>query len=459
MILELIIGIILARILSPKEFGLIGMIAIFIAISQIFVNSGFRQALIRKKECTELDYSTVFVFNLISGIILFWSLFISSPFISRFFGEPKLIWIVRVLSFSLIISSFTIIQRTTLVRRLDFKMESKIGLTSSFLSGLFAILAAYFGLGVWSLVIKTLSREAIYSVMIWFMNGWEASFKFSKKSFIELFGFGSNLLISGILGAIFKNIYSLIIGKYFSAETLGYFNRADMFKRVPSENISSILTTVTYPALAKVQDDKMKLKQGFVSILNVASYVVFILMFGLIATAEPLILTLLGEKWRHSIVLLQLLCFTGMFYPLNTININILNVLGRSDLYMKLQFVIQLLSIPAALLGVIYGINVLIYAMIFNVIVAFVLFSHFAGRMVNYTIINQIKSVFPFFIIALSMAVLVYYLGFLFTEPNIIQLICQILIGAIYIILLSEFFKIKSYLNIKNIILSKIKTN
>lgn len=452
--MEFIFGLILARLLTPAEFGLIGMITIFILIAQIFINSGFKQALVRKTECTDEDYSTVFVFNLVVGVLFFLIIYFIAPLVSMFYEKPVLTSLLRVLSLSLIISSFTIIQRATLVRRLDFKLQARIGITATVVSGVLAIACAYLGMGVWSLVVKTLSRELIYSILIWTWNAWKPSLGFVKSSFDELFGFGSKLLVSGIVGSIFNNINYVIIGKYFSADILGYYTRAEMFKKLPSQNISSIVTSVVFPALAKVQDDPIKLKYGFKKVLTTTAMVVFVLMAGMIAVAEPMIISLIGEIWRPSIYMLQVLCVAGMLLPISSININMLNVVGRSDIYMKLLFITQFLTIPAAIIGVYYGMEALIYAVVVNSFIGYLVFGYTAGKFINYPITEQMKDMAPLLCIAILTALSVYGLGMILDMRELFELIIQVTFGGLVFIGLCKILRIEAFREISKKIFS-----
>lgn len=458
--LEFVVGIVLARILSPKEFGLIGMIAVFIVISQMFINSGFSQALIRKNDCTQTDYSTAFFFNLAAGTLIFIVLFFSAPLISNFFEEPQLTLLVQVLGLSLIISSLTLIQRTILIQRIDFKLQTRISVIATVFSGGLAIFMALKGFGVWSLVVKTISRDGINSLLLWLWNKWKPTLEFSKKSFQDLFGFGSKLLLSGLIGTIFSNVYYIVIGKYFSAETLGFYTRAELFKNLPSQNIESIITGVGYPVLAKIQDDKQQLKLGFKRLLTTAAFIIFILMFSLAAVSEPLIITLIGEPWRQSILYLQLLCIFGMIVPLNSININMLNVIGRSDLYLKLQFVFQLLTIPVLVIGIFYGIIPMIIAMIINGMVAFCLFGKTAGEHIGYTIIEQLKDITPSLLIAGLIGSVVYFFGQLTNNYSYaVILVIQIITGVIATISICEIVKYNVYIYLKGILKEKFINN
>ena len=458
--LEFLFGLVLARILSPKEFGLIGMITILITLGQIFINSGFSQALIRKNDCSDDDYSTAFVFNLLVGLFFFFLIYLLAPYVSVFYEEPALTNLLRVLSLSLLISALTIIQRTTIIKEMNFKLEAKISLVATICSGSVALFTAFQGFGVWSLVIKVLSRELMVSILMWIYNEWKPSIKFSQTSFDYLFGFGSKLLISGIVGSLFRNSYYIIIGKFFSADALGFYTRAEMFKRLPSENISSIVTGVAYPSLAKIQNDEMKLKLGFQKVITTTAFVVFILMIGMMAVSENLIIVLIGEKWRQSIYYLQLLSIVGLLFPLNSININMLNVIGRSDLYMKLQFVIQFMTIPIIMIAVFFGIEAMIVGMIFNSLLAYFLFAFISGRLLKYTIKEQFFDLIPLLLHASVMGIIVYFIGILLEGYyNLFILLVQLLVGGVFIIISSEYFRIKQYGLIKYELLSFINYN
>ncbi|MCK9453169.1 MAG: MOP flippase family protein [Bacteroidales bacterium] len=452
-----ITGIVLARLLTPKEFGLIGMITIFIALSQSFIDSGFSSALIRKKDTTEADYSTVFYFNLIIGLFFFGILIISAPAISNFFNEPQLKNLVQVLGVVLIINSLTIIQRTTLTKRIDFKLQTKISFISSVFSGIVGITMAYNGFGVWSLAFKTISQQGMNSLLLWFWNRWRPTLIFSIQSFKELFSFGSKLLISGLIDTAYRNIYYLIIGKYFSAQELGFYTRAQMFNDLPSKNLNSIMSRVTYPVLAQLQDEPVKLKAGYKRMIKSVMFISMILMAGLAAIAEPLVIKLIGENWRPSIIYLQLLTFVGMMYPLHALNLNMLQVQGRSDLFLKLEIIKKILAVPTIIIGIIWGIKILILGMWVNNIISYYLNSYWSGRFIHYSIREQVSDIVPGFILAISVGLLVYMLGWLMPAGNLVKLIIQILSGGLLTISISEFFKFEAYMEIKNIVLDKLK--
>ncbi len=454
--IQFIVGIVLARLLSPKEFGLIGMITIFIAVSESFIRSGFSEALIRKKNCTQTEYSTVFLFNLSVGLIFFSALFISAQAIAKFFKEPELKVLIRVLAFVLIIDSLTIIQRTILSKRVDFRLLTRISIFASGGSGIIAIIMAWKGFGVWSLVALTITKQALNSILLWLWNKWRPSREFSKKAFKELFGFGSKLLISGLIDTIYKNIYYLIIGKYFSAKELGFYTRANNFSNFPSNTITNIMSRVTYPVLAQMQDDPILLKAGYRKLIRSIMLITFVLMFGLAAVAEPLVIILIGEKWRPSVVYLQLLCFASMLYPLHALNLNMLKVQGRSDLFLKLEIIKKSLAIPVIFMGIFFGIKIMIVGVIFNSLIAYYLNSYWSGKYIGYSMKNQVRDILPSFFLAVLMLVVVSILGYVLNSSYFIKLIIQILAGAVFVFLFCEISGIPDYIYIKNILIEKM---
>jgi teichuronic acid exporter len=452
-----IIGIILARILSPAEFGLIGMIGIFIAISMTFINGGFSNALIRKKECTEIDFSTVFYFNFLIAFLIYGVLYFCAPYIANYFNERILINIVRVLSIVIVISSLSIIQKTTLTKKIDFKLQTQISLTSNIFSGVIGICLAYNGWGVWSLVYRTLIQQSVKSIMLWTLNKWRPLFIFSIKSFKELFSFGSKLLFSSLIDTLYKNIYFFIIGKYFSAEQLGYYTRANNFKELPSSHINSIISSVSYPVLSQLQDDKPKLKSGYKYIIKSTMFITFVLMLSMSAMSEPLIVTLIGEKWRESIVYLQLLCFVGMLYPLHALNLNMLNVQGRSDLFLRLEVIKKIIAIPTIVIGIYFGIKVMIIMMFVNSVFAFYLNSYWSGKFINYSMKEQIYDILPSLIIALINAAILFMISLWLTLPYWIILCIQLILGLVLVVSMSELFKLDAYFELKKILVTKLE--
>lgn len=455
-ITQFVIGIVLARILTPEDYGLVGIITVFIVISQSFIDSGFTQALIRKNDVSQIDYSTVFYFNIAIGIITYTILFFGSTSISVFFEQPLLSDLVKVLGLTIIISSFSIVQRAKLTKEINFKLQTKISMSSNIVSGSVGISLALYGYGVWSLVWKTLLNNGLNSLFLWIFNKWKPSPEFSKSSFKEMFNFGYKLLLSGLLYQIYNNIYYFIIGKFFSATELGLYTRADQFKNLFSQNLNSTIQRVSYPVLSSIQDNEIRLKNGYKNVLKLTVFISSILMLGLAGLSESLIIVLIGAKWLGAVEYLQLLCFVGMFFPLHALNLNILNVKGRSDLFLWLEIIKKILAIPTIIIGIYLGIRIMILAMIVNSIIAYYLNSRYSGRLIDYSTYEQIRDVSLSFLIAFVVGGILYFFNWFTDLSPIITLISQLIIGFILVITMGEFLKIYEYNEIKNIFYEKI---
>ena len=453
-----IIGIILARLLSPSEFGLIGMTTIFISLSQTFIDGGFGQALVRKQDCTQADYSTVFFFNLFISLLLTGLLFIFSGSIARFFNEPDLKLILQVLSFGLIILSISVIQSVILIKRIDFRTLAKISIISSLLSGAIGIYMAIKGFGVWSLVVKNLAGITFTSILLWIWNKWSPGFIFSMKSFRELFSFGSKLLASNLINKIYDNIYLLVIGKYFSVRELGYFTRATQFNNLFSKNITMVIQRVSYPSLASIQDEAIRLKESYRLLIRSSMLVVFALGLGILSMAEPMIVFLIGEKWLPSVVYLQLLSISGILYPLQEINKSMLKVKGRSDIILSLDIILKIISVPFIIIGVIYGIKELILGIIFISLISFISIAYYSGKAIQYRLIAQLKDISGSFLVCLLSSIISFLFLSLFDLSPGICLLIQGLTYMLLVVLLSESLKIKEYIFLKSTIKQRIKT-
>jgi teichuronic acid exporter len=451
-----IVGLILARILSPAEFGLLGMIAIFIAVSNSIVESGFSSALIRKVEVRAIDYNTVFYFNLFLGIVLYCILFFCAPLISIFFKEPSLVSITRVMGTILIINAFAIVQRTLLVKAVDFKIQTKISLIASIVSGIIGIGMAISGYGVWSLVGQQVSRQFLNCIFLWVFNSWRPAIEFSKQSFNELFGFGSKLLLSGLIDTIYRNVYYLIIGKFYSAGQLGQYTRADQFSSIFSSNLTAIVQRVSYPVFCSIQNDEDRLKRAYQRTIRYTMLVTFACMLGLAAIAKPLILVLIGDKWLPAVGFLQIICFSGMLYPLHAINLNMLEVKGRSDLFLKLEIIKQVIAVVPICLGIYYGIEFMLLGSVLISFVAYFLNSHYSAILINYSTWAQVKDIFPTFFVSLIVASIMWSINFL-DYSAWATLTMQCLSGLIVGIAIYESIKLPEYFELKEIILSITK--
>ncbi|RLD61982.1 MAG: lipopolysaccharide biosynthesis protein [Bacteroidetes bacterium] len=428
--LQFLMGLVLARLLLPSDYGLVGMLAIFLAISQTFVDSGFSSALIQKKNRTDTDYSTAFFFNIGIGLFFYLILFFTAPLIAKFYNIPELNSLTKVIGLNVFITSLAVVQRAKLTIKLDFKTQAKASLTSVFIGGCVGIAMAYKGYGVWALVVQSLLRNGLNTLFLWLLSKWMPKAVFSKSSFKELFSFGSKLLGAGLLNTIFQNIYLLVIGKLFSASELGFYTRAQQFQKMPSQNITSIIQRVTFPVLSSIQDDDEKLIKAYSNFIRLSAFVVFPLMIGLAVVAEPLIRLILTEKWMPTVPLLQLLCIAGMLYPVHAINLNILNVKGRSDLFLKLEIIKKLLITFAILITFSFGVKAMVIGQILTSFISFFINTHYSSKMINYGAWKQIKDMMPIIFITLLMAFGVWgvmLLGF----SDILKLLIGIVVGII----------------------------
>jgi O-antigen/teichoic acid export membrane protein len=453
---QFIVGLILARILSPAEFGLVGMITVFIAISQSLTDGGFGEALIRKQDATNSDFSTVFFFNLLASIVIFAVFYLLAPAIARFYGQPELVDIARALGIIILVNASAITQRTQLTRKVNFKKQMKINLTASLISGVIAIIMALRGFGVWSLVWRSIIRSVIQAGMLWYSNRWIPTLTFDKESFRSLFSFGSRLLLSGLIETIYNNVYLLIIGKFFAAAELGYYTRADQFSRLATRNLTVTVQRVSYPVLSQVQDENERLREGYRKLIMATMFITFTAMLGMAAIAEPMIHTLIGAKWLPSVEYLQLLCLAVMLNPLHALNLNILNIKGRSDLLLRLEIVKKLLAVPVIVAGIFLGIRSLLIGMIVLSLISYFMNSYYSGRLINYSSGQQIADIIPSFLMAFSISVVVFAIKFIPVIPPLVTLIIQLAVLSALTLFLGRTLKLKGYLEIKNIITGKV---
>lgn len=451
-----LVGLVLARLLTPHEYGLIGYITILTAIFNSIVDSGFSSALIRKKNIRAIDYNTAFIFNIIISILLCAVMFLLARPISRFFNEPQLVQLVKAMSVIVVINGLAIIQRTNLTKNVDFKTQTKASLISSISSGIVGIGMALYGFGVWSLVGQQITRQLLNTVCLWIFNRWTPRLEFSWQSFKELFGFGWKLLISGLIDTIWNQVSNLVIGKYYSTSTLGQYTRGQQFSSIFSSSMTSIVQRVSYPILSSIQDERDRMKEGYRKIIKVTMFLSFVLMYGLAAIATPLLTVLIGRQWMEAAHYLQILCLSMCLYPLHAINLNMLQVQGRSDLFLKLEIIKKIIAIGPIMLGIFMGIDWMLYGWIITGIISYLLNARYSGDMIGYSIPMQVRDILPSFVLAAIMAIPVYMLTFIELQP-ILTLLIQLCLGAAIIISVSELFKLEEYIEIKGIILGFIK--
>ena len=447
--ISFIIGLLLARVLSPSDYGLVGMVGIFFAIAQTFIDSGFGSALIRKKDCSEADYNTAFYFNIIVGLLACIILSILAPFIAQFFNTPVLEDIVRVMSINMLISSFTIVQWAKLNSAIDFKSQAKINLITTIISGCIGLTLAYTGFGVWSLVFQNLSATILRTILLFVTTKWMPKRQFSKQSFSYLFNFGSKILTASLLHTIYSNMITMVIGKFYTAKDLGYYSRGESLAAFPSTNLTSLLQSVTYPILSKIQDDDQRLIQVYRKYIAMTSMVIFFGMCLLAALAKPLIVTLLTDKWLDSVIYLQVFCFALMFDHICQLNLNILYVKGHSDLVLRLEIIKKTISISMIVAAIPFGVLAICISRAIYTQIAVIINTYYTGKLFGLGYIEQVKdfiiyliyslcAVIPTFVLTMvnlnsvlnlvlgsSLAIFVYYI-LLRKNSNFLELIALV---------------------------------
>lgn len=450
-----LIGLILARLLSPEEYGLIGIITIFISVFNTIVDSGFSNAIIRKQHPIDDDYDTVFIFNLVLSAFLFIILFVSAPAIASFFRNAQLIPLTRVMASIVIINSFAIVQRAKLVKSIDFKTQTKVSLTSSIISGIVGISMAYMGMGVWSLVGQQLSRQSLNTAGLWLSGRWCPRFHFSWISFKELFNYGWKLLVSHLITTIWNEISHVVIGRCYSPADLGQYTRAHQFSSIFSTNLTAIVQRVSFPVLSSIQDEKERLKASYRKVITSTMLISFLSMFGLAAMAKPLIVTLLGEKWMPAADYLPILCFNFVLYPLRAINTNMLQVSGRSDQLLILEIIKKTLAIGPLLIGVYISIYWMLWGNVITGIIGFFLNSYFSGKFVHYSTWQQIEDLTPSFLFASCVALAAYMVN-VFLPPAWFTLLFQLLVFALVLFVLSHIVKMQALNELTTIVKSAV---
>lgn len=437
-LINFIVTIILARLLLPEQFGLIGMIAIFIAISRSLVDGGFVSSLIRTKNVDNEDYSTVFYTNLVSSCILYALLYLSAPALSAFFNEDILLNMVRVLGLVLILNALSIVQSTKLNKELNFKAQFKLQLPSLIISAVVSIWMAYNSYGVWSLVAKDIVYALVATLQLWWYAKWTPSFIFNKEKFIYHFNFGYKLSLAQIINTGFDNLYNVIIGKYFSAAQLGFYTRARSLEQLPSGFFFNAFNRVFYPLLAQVNDDNDKLKEIYSRLMKAVIFIVTPILVYLGIIAEPFIRLLMTDKWLPAVPYFQLLLISGIFFPIYKYNLNISNLKGRSDLVLKLSMLQNILLLIGATSAVWFGIYGLLYSLIgVNVFLTFVN-AHFSGKLISYDLKHQMKDFGPIVILSIFTGTVLFFLQFTWffkwnDLPNLVT--SAVIFGVLYILI------------------------
>lgn len=457
-VIQFVIGIIIARVLLPRDYGLIGMLAIFMGIAQAFLDSGFSNALIQKKDRNAVDYSTVFYFSIVIGCILYVILFLSAPYIAKFYHQPILTLIIRVYMLTLVINGLAIVHTAKLTINLDFKSQAIISIISIICSGSVGIFLAYNNYGVWALVWQGITSALIKAILTWIFCKWIPLLKFSNDSFRRLFSFGSKLLVSSLINNIYSNISTLVIGKVFQASDLGFFTRANQFCQLPTQTITNVVLKVNFPILSQLQDDNEKLLSAYTSLLRTPVYLLYPVLFGLSLLSKPLIIILLGEKWIEASYLIPILAFGCLWDPLTNVNLNLLYVKGRSDLVMKLEFIKKPIAFVMLLCAIPFGLKGMCISISLYSFIAFCFNCFYTKKILNYGFCKQFNEILPIFGYCFIMGFAIEIINYI-DISNWLNLSLGVLIGGIVYLGTSYVLRDKSFLSLLHLLDSKLHIN
>ena len=430
--LQLGISIALARILSPDEFGTIALLYLFTGIASAFVDGGFSSALVQRQDVTHTDVSTVFWFNLVIALIVALALAASAPAIAGFFHRAILVPLTQVLALNILISALGSVHGTLLNKRLDFRIQMKIGGVTTFISGGVAMVMAWKGYGVWALAAQTVAASLVTTVLLWLFSSWRPTWVFSFDSVRRLFGFGGYMLASGLLDIVYNRIYTLLIGKFYGVQELGFYNRADSTKQLPVGVLTGILGRVAFPIFSAAAHDTPQLRRGVRLALRGMMLLNVPMMLGLAATADPLVHVLFGAKWLPAVPIMQVLCIGSVFWPLHVINLNVLMAQGHSHLFFRLEVVKKIVGSIFLIVGTFFGVLGIAWSQVAFGVVAFVINAHYSHKHLDYGALDQLRDFLPTFWVALVMAALIYSVGLVWQSTTVTFLLSvQVFAGSV----------------------------
>ena len=455
-IVSFIVSIVLARILVPEDYGTIALVTVFTAILQVFVDSGLGTALIQKKDADDLDFSSVFYFNFCVCIILYVGMFIAAPYIALFYEDRNLTSVVRVLSFTLVISGVKGIQQAYVSRNLLFKRFFFSTIGGTIFSAFLGIGMAYIGLGVWALVAQQLSNAAIDTLILWITVKWHPKRMFSWKRLKSLLTFGWKLLVSALLDTVYNNLRNLIIGKFYTSTDLAFYNQGDKFPKIVVTNINTSIDSVLLPTMSNVQDDRERVKQMTRRAIKTSTYVMAPLMMGLAFCAEPIVKLLLTDKWLPCVPFLRIFCITYMFWPVHTANLNAINAMGRSDWFLRLEIVKKITGMIILLSTMWFGVMAMAYSLLLSSVLSQIINSWPNRKLLNYGYLEQVRDFAPGILLAVIMGICVYFVGFL-PFSIIITLLIQTVVGAVIYIGVSAILRLEEYEYLVGMVKSFIK--
>lgn len=453
--IQFVVSIILAKLLTPEEYGVVGLITIFITIANVFVQNGFNTALIQKKNADDVDFSSVFYLSLGVAAIMYVILFAGAPFIASFYEEPELVLIIRVLAITLFFGAVTSVQNAAVARRMEFRGLFFATLTAVIISGALSIVMAYKGMGVWALVGQQLAYFFFLMIVLFVTVSWKPKLLFSLTRVKTLFSFGWKLLCSSLIDTVYNNIYGLVIGKAYNNEMLGYYNRGDQFPKLITNNLGIAIQSVMLPAFSANQSDKQKVKSMVRRSIVTSSFVILPMMAGLIAVAEPMVVVLLGEQWLPCVPFLQLMCVAYSFWPIHIANLQAINAMGRSDTFLKLEIIKKTVGVAGLIIGIGFNVYVLV---ILKAVIDFICTFINAWpnkKLLDYSIIEQWKDILPSMGISIIMGICAYSMQFVISN-SLICLVVQVVIGAVVYVGLAKLFRMESFSYLVDIAKSKL---
>ena len=452
--MQFVIGIVMARLLSPSDYGITALPAVFLAVAGIFAGAGFGSAMIRKPELTDEDLSTAFYYSTAVGIVSYILLFFASPWIADFYNVPVLTPLIRITALGFLYGPIGTPQNIILQRRLDFKTPAKISVFCNVISGVIGITMAYYGYGVWALAISGMISGIVSLCIRFYVVRWYPRKKWSKDSFHYLWGYGNKLMASSLIDTLYNNITPVVIGKFYSPIDLGIYNRAENYAKIPSQNATGVLQGVTFPVLSKMQNDNEVLAHNYRRLLKVSAFVVFPIMMLLAAIARPLILLMITSKWESCIILLQIICFSLMWYPIHAINLNLLQVKGRSDLFLKLEIIKKIYGVIILAVSLPFGLIVFCVGRVFSSIISLMFNTYYTGKLINCGFVAQMRDLLPTYI--LSLLTFALSLGITRLFSNLwLQLIIGSLVGILFYLGIAYLMRMEQLNDVKYMIKRK----
>ncbi len=456
--IQFVVSIILARLLLPSDYGIITMIMVFTAIANSFIQSGFSTSLIQKKNSDELDFSSVLYTSFVIAIICYLILYFTSPLIADFYQMPQIKVILRVLALTLFFGAFNSVQNAKLSKDMKFKTLFFSSLGAIIVSGTTGITMAYLGFGAWALVGQQLANIIASTIILWFTSGWRPKIMFSLTRVKGLFSYGWKIMCSSLIDTFYQNLYNLVIGKFYNSATLGNYNKGEQFPKLIAVNIDGAIGSVMLPAYAREQERKDKVKKMVRRAIVTSSLILFPLMLGLAAIAEPLVKILLTDKWLGCVPFMQILCVVYALYPINTANLQAIKALGKSDYFLKLEIIKKILGITVLIITVPHGVYIMAIGQVIVTIISTMINAFPNRKLLNYNYFEQVKDILPNLLIAILMFIVVYPIKYLI-DNTILLLTIQIIVGAIIYIALMNIFKVEAFNYLFDIIEKRFKKN